>query len=60
MLVYHWISEFVKLKFVVTFYENVHMDIKKTELLISIVKKEIHQEFPVDPVTGNRLKQTDQ
>ena len=33
LLVYHWISEFVKLKFVVTFYENVHMDIKKTETL---------------------------
>ena len=35
------------------------MDIKKIELLISIVKKEIHQEFPVYPMTGNRLKQTD-
>ena len=60
MLVYHWISEFVKLKFVVTFYENVHMDIKKTETLsFYCEKKEIHQEFPVDPITGNRLKQTD-
>ena len=39
LLVYHWISEFVKLKFVVTFYENVHMDIKKTEISTYIVKK---------------------
>ena len=46
LLVYHWISEFVKLKFVVTFYENVHMDIKKTELLISIVKKRNSSRIP--------------
>ena len=33
------------------------MDIKKTELLISIVKKEIHQEFPVDPGPASNRKQ---
>ena len=37
------------------------MDIKKTETLsFYCQKKEIHQEFPADPMAGNRLKQTDQ